>query len=84
MLLAVPRSTPVASLAWDLGGVKMKNRIIIKKLLFLHHLVGLDKQSLAAQVQDHQDLPGLVSECKDLISKYKLPNILKSKMSKNV
>ena len=82
MLLAVPKSTPVASLAWDLGGLKMKNRIIIKKLLFLHHLVGLDEQSLAAQVlrvQDNLDLPGLVSECK-----LKLPNILNTKMSKHV
>ena len=87
MLLSVPRSTPVASLAWDLGGVKMKYRIIMKKLLFLHHLVGLDDQSLAKQVlsvQDHHDLPGLVTECKDLIVKFKLPNILKIRKSKNV
>ena len=47
MLLAVPRTTPVPSLAWDLGGVKMKFRIITKKLLFVHHLTNLGDQSLA-------------------------------------
>ena len=38
MLLAVPKTTSVASLAWDMGGLKMKYRIILKKLLFLQAL----------------------------------------------
>ena len=85
MLLAVPKTTPEPSLAWDLGGMKMKFRIIMKKLLFIHHLVSLESSSLAKQVLEKQDmhnLPGLVTECKDYILKYKLPNILKIKMTK--
>ena len=86
MLLAVPRTTPVPSLAWDLGGVKMKFRIIAKKLLFVHHLTNLGDQSLAKEVltlQDHHNLPGLVSECKDYFQKYQLPGIFKEPMKIN-
>ena len=87
MLLAVPKTTPVASLAWDMGGLKMKYIIIIKKLLFLHHLKSLDNSTLAKQVlqvQDNHELPGLVSECKEYIRQYSLPNILKTYLSHNV
>ena len=87
MLLAVPKTTPVASLAWDMGGLKMKYRIILKKLLFLHHLKSLDNSTLAKQVlqvQDIHELPGLVSECKEYIDKYNLPNILKISLSHNI
>ena len=86
MILAVPKTTPVPSLAWDMGGLKMKFRIIMKKLLFLHHLNKLDESSLAKQVlqiQDNLNLPGLVTECKEYILKYRLPNIMKIDMSKN-
>ena len=86
MLLSVPKSTPVPSLAWDLGGVKMKFRIILKKLLFIHHLASLEDETLAKHVltvQDHHDLPGLVSECKGYFKDYQLPNILKQKMTRN-
>ena len=47
MLLAVPKTTPLPSLAWDMGGMKMKYRIILEKLLFLHHLKSLDDSMLA-------------------------------------
>ena len=86
MLLAVPRTTPVPSLAWDLGGVKMKFRIITKKLHFVHHLTNLGDQSLVKEVltlQDHHNLPGLVSECKDYFQKYQLPDIFKEPMKSN-
>ena len=86
MLLSVPKTTPVPSLAWDLGGMKMKFRIIMRKLLFLHHLTLLDDKSLAKQVltvQDTHDLPGLVRECKGYIQKYKLPNVLKLSVKRN-
>ena len=86
MLLAVPKTTPIASLAWDMGGIKMKFRIILKKLMFLHHLKSLDDSTLAKQVlivQDTNLLPGLVAECKEYIYKYRLPNILKVTMTHN-
>jgi len=87
MLLAVPKTTPEPSLVWDLGGLKMKYRIQMKKLLFLHHLKSLDDKALAKQVftiQNNQKLPGLVEECKDLIVKYRLPNVIKEEIDKNV
>ena len=58
----------------------------MKKLLFLNHLNKLDESSLAKQVlqiQDNLNLPGLVTECKKYILKYRLPNIMKIDMSKN-
>ena len=64
----------------------MKFRIILKKLLFIHHLASLEDETLAKQVltvQDHHDLPGMVSECKGYFKEYQLPNILKQKMTKN-
>ena len=64
----------------------MKFRIIMRKLLFLHHLTVLDNKSLAKQVltvQDIHDIPGLVTECKGYIQKYRPPNILKSSLTKN-
>ena len=64
----------------------MKFRIILKKLLFIHHLASLEDETLAKQVltvQDHHDLPGLVSECKGYFKDYQLPNILKQKMTRN-
>ena len=84
----MPKNTPVAvpSLAWVLGGVKRKFRIILKKLLFIHHLASLEDETLAKQVltvQDHHDLPGMVSECKGYFKEYQLTNILKQKMTKN-
>ena len=56
----------------------MKNRILKKKLLFLHHLETLDNTSLANQVYKSQlelNLPGLMDDCKDFLEKYDLFNI---------
>ena len=86
MLLSVPKSTPVPSLAWDMGAWKMKYRVIMKKLLFLHHLKRLDDSTLANQVlmvQYRLQLPGLVAECMQYIQTYKLPNIMKVEMSES-
>ena len=58
-------------------------QIIKKKMLFLHHLVNLDKGSLARDMLDVQiskHLPGLVPECKILLKSLNLPNLLESKM----
>ena len=66
MLLTVPKSktTPVPSLAWDVGGITMKYRIIMKKLLFPHHLTNLEDTSLAKQVLTVQDK----HKCKEYFS----------------
>ena len=85
VLLNVPRTCPIPALCWDLGGVQMRYRILMKKLNFIWHLDNLDDSSLAKQiyeVQKDQFLPGLVQECSVWIDKLKLPNIFKQKISK--
>ena len=84
-LLNVPRTTPKPSLIWEMGGMKMKWRIIQKKLIFMNHVMHLDEGSLARQIQEVQEkknLPGLTQECKELISSLKLPCIFTEKMPK--
>lgn len=53
----------------------MSNRILQKKLLFLHHLANLDQSSLAYEVYQEQirlNLPGLVSECQEYMASLNL------------
>ena len=48
----------------------IKYRILMKKLLFLHHVATLPTNTLAREVYDIQeklDLPGLVQECKEFL-----------------
>ena len=71
---------------WELGGVKMKFRIMGKKLNFLHHILTIDKSSLASQICNIQlklKLPGLLTECQSFIEELKSPNILEMKMKRN-
>ena len=78
ILLACP-STPQALLRFDLGSLKMSERIEEKKLLFLHFLKSLPSSSLASEIFEIQrkyNLIGLVSEMKSLISKYEVPDII--------
>ena len=60
---------------WDLNGLTMENRIMKKKLLFIHHLETLPEDSLAHEVyviQKQYDLPGLVKECKDFLINFNI------------
>ena len=78
-LLAVPNSVPTPSLRSELGCLSMQERIDCKKLNLLFHLKTLDKLSLANEVfelQKNYNFPGLVQECRNLILKYELPNII--------
>ena len=57
----------------------MQERIDSRKLNFLFHLKTLENSSLAREVYELQKEyghPGLVSECRKLISKYDLPDII--------
>ena len=68
-LLSVPDSTPIAALNWDCGMWSVENRVIQKKLLFIHYLVHLDEETLAKQIlctQKEFCLPGFVKEGRDL------------------
>merc|ERR1712080_122400 len=74
-LLSTPKSTPPPALCWDMGGIAMKFRIIQSKLMFIYHIINMDKTSLANQIQNIQQkysLPGLTKECQEYIIHWKL------------
>ena len=84
VLLNVPRTCPKPALCWEMGGIQMELRVVMKKLNFLWHLANLDEASLAKeifQVQKEHKLPGLVSECLQWINTLDLPNVLKDKFT---
>ena len=65
------------------GGLTMKERNHQKKLNFLHHLKYLEEDCLAPEVYTTQvsyDFPGLVTECRELLKFYKLPNKIDKKI----
>ena len=58
----------------------MKYRILMRKLLFLHHVATLPTDSLAREVyevQEKLDLPGLVQECKEFLVKNGITKVSK-------
>ena len=58
----------------------MKVRIDQAKLNLLHHIKNLDEDTLAKQVYDEQSShgwPGLVSECRDIMTEWGISDITK-------
>ena len=56
----------------------MRNRIIKKKLIFLHHIANLDRSSLAYKIYEVQvrlALPGLVEECQPFLVRFGITNL---------
>ena len=85
-LLSVPQSTPWPALVWDCGGIKMKFRIMLKKLVFVSYILNQNDESLALQmlkIQEKLKLPGLVKECKTIITDLRLPDIFTQKITHN-
>jgi hypothetical protein len=89
----VPIGCPIPMLLWDCAGFLMSNRIIIKKLIILHHIAKLSPDSVAYQMLNAQKqfgLPGLWEECQDILGKFDLnlsdytkeqwKNVVKKKM----
>ena len=77
-ILSVSSGCPIPSLYLETGGMLMKNRILLRKLLFLHHLATLPDTSLAKEVytlQTQLNLPGLVDECQDFLRDHELSAI---------
>ena len=66
-ILQAGRNCPIMALYWYTGSLLPANRIILMKMMFLHHVTHLDSSSLAAKVlaaQQHLEPPdGLWSEC---------------------
>ena len=78
-LFAVPDSTPIPMLSFELGHTSMKEKIDQRKLSFIYHAKTLEKRSLAGEIYEMQvkyDFPGLVSDGKKFISMYRLPNLI--------
>ena len=62
VILKAGKCCPIPGLYWFTGGIFMKNKIIMKKLMFLHHLIKLKKTSLVSEileVQKKMEFPGL-------------------------
>ena len=73
-----PRSTPLDALNWDTGAWPIEERITVKKLTFLHHIMNLNNASLAKEIlrtQNNYKFPGLFKETKKLLDDLNLPNI---------
>ena len=69
------RGTPQKGLLWEVGGVTMNHRIIMRKLNFYHHLKNQNKNSLAhifMSIQSELKYPGLIVECEELLIKFGL------------
>ena len=79
VLLEVPTGCPIPMLYWDCGGLLMKNRILKKKLLFLHHIATLEEDAIAFQVysvQKRLELPGLLQECQEFLVKFDILDVI--------
>ena len=84
-LLNVPFTTPKPALIWEVAGLKMKYRIMMSKLLFLHHIICLDSGSLAKQIQNSQQrnqTPGLTKEVQGFMEELNLPSCLEVTFTK--
>ena len=69
-ILSIGTGCPIPIIYWDTGGMLMKYRIIKRKLLFFHHLATMSSESLAKEIFDVQkelNIPGLVSECNNIL-----------------
>jgi hypothetical protein len=84
--LNVPYTAPKAALIWEVGGVKIKYRIYMRKLIFMNHILHLDESALAKQIQTAQEVNGtngLTREVKQLIAELNLPDCFASRIPKN-
>ena len=84
-VLATPKSTPTPALCWETGTLTMANRIAKNKLLFYHHLLNLEPDTLAyeiAAIQSELGYPGLMKECNALIVELRLADIRFKTLSK--
>ena len=78
VLLGAATGTPLPALYWETGTLLIKNRIMFRKLMFLHHLETLPKDSLAHEVfklQKNLNLPGLAYDCSEVLCNLNLTNI---------
>ena len=78
-LLGASNSTPLVALSWDLGMISMEHYVNQTKLIFLHFLISQNDDNLSKEIYNIQksfSFPGFIPEARNLIIKYKLPNII--------
>ena len=78
-LLGAANSTPLVAMSWDLGMLNMEHRVNQSKLVFLKYLVDQDDTNLSKEISNIQkslDFPGFIEEARELLTLYKLPNII--------
>ena len=64
LVLRVPKSTPKIPMKTETGMMSMRLRIWKKKLMFVHHIKNLEKETLARQVWNNW--PSLAKEVKKI------------------
>ena len=77
-LFAVGSGCPTTALYVETGGIMIKYRILMKKLMFLHHLSTLPGDTLAREIFDVQkrlNLPGLFQECQEFMIKFDITKV---------
>ena len=70
-LFGTSTGCPIPIFYWDSGILTPENQIILKKLLFYHHLLTLPENSLAreiVEIQKERILQGLVKECDNVLN----------------
>ena len=85
-LFDVQYTNPKAALIWEVGGMKMKFRIMMNKIIFMNHILNLDKDTLARQVQIAQqanESPGLTAEVQKYICDLNLPSCFENHFPKS-
>ena len=70
----------MASMYWFTKTMLMENRILLQKVLFVHHLATLEQDSLAyeffrAQKTNPNVFPGVVSDVQEFLNDHKIQNI---------
>ena len=66
------KGNPLVMYYWDTCTLLTSNLLMLKKLLFLHHLISLPNSALASEIYSIQqanvsEFPGLVSECNEYL-----------------
>ena len=85
ILFATPRTTCIPSQLCESGSLTMEMRVNKRKLLFFHHIMNLNNETLAhtiATIQDNLQYPGLIRECRKLLLSFGLLDIDPFKYSK--
>ena len=84
-ILKISKSCPKPLMYFDLGQKLMKYRVMKKKLLFVHHLSQLEKDSIPFLLYNEQklkNLPGLLFEVKDMLNNLSMTLSMMEKYTK--